>query len=384
MISASSSNRRSAVQPRATVLVTGGSGFLGKKLIKQLASCSEVAVIIALDIRPLPAGFCLDGTDGSTALRFVSADVTDKAQLVPAFRNVDCVIHTAALIELGLYPDVVRMNDVNILGTQNVIDACRECRVPNLIFTSTSELGRCYKPVEGFTEADIDATEGSGKGEVDLLNGYATSKRLAERSVLDANCSSIGGDNNNSRPLCTLIIRPVGIYGEGDLKFIPTFIRAGKRFFGLMPHLGSPDAQIQRVYVGNVAWAHVCAMRCLLDPSMRQQISGQAYLVTDDTPLNSNFQFVRPFLRAHGVRLLGVSVPLVLVFVFWWLLELLAMAISPIVRVPLAFTKNELYLACTTCYYDAGKIRSRLKYAPVYSPEDSFARSLAYYSAMEI
>ena len=234
-------------------------------------------------------------------------------------------------------------------------------------------MGRKYCSVEGAAE---EASDLDSDGHGDLLYGYSHSKRQAEKLVLAANSDS----------LSTCALKPVGIYGEGDRIFVPTFIKFGKRFFSIMPHLGSPEARIQRIYVGNAAWAHVCALNTLLhtEDDRHRAAAGQSYMLTDDTVINSHFQFMKPFIESHSIKVLPVSVPLWLVVFLLWLLELLLWVLSPLVKIQLPFTKEGIFLAGTTCYYNGDKARRLLNYYPKYSQKESYQRSFQYYRSLNL
>ncbi len=116
-----------------SVLVTGASGYIGRQLVASLAAKRDgIATIVAVDVREVPAEDRLDGVD------YRVADVRDPA-MTAILREfvIDCVVHLAAIVTPG--PDSSREFEysVDVLGTQNVIDACVEAGVEQLIITSS-------------------------------------------------------------------------------------------------------------------------------------------------------------------------------------------------------------------------------------------------------
>jgi len=104
------------------ILVTGGSGFLGKRLVQSLAK-HRVTVFSRNRHEDLPE-----------RVDFAQGDVRDAAALEKAIKGVDVVYHLA----ICLNETDPEMYDINTKGTKNVIDACRKHKVKQLIYMSSS------------------------------------------------------------------------------------------------------------------------------------------------------------------------------------------------------------------------------------------------------
>jgi UDP-glucose 4-epimerase len=111
-------------------LVTGGSGYIGSRLVERLAQRESVERILICDIRP-PRGF-------RPKVEFEQLDVTDKARVreVIEREKPDVLIHLAFL--LNPIHDEHRMYEVDVGGTQNVLDAAEAAGVRQMLVTSSA------------------------------------------------------------------------------------------------------------------------------------------------------------------------------------------------------------------------------------------------------
>lgn len=107
------------------ILITGSAGRVGRAIYVRLQRNHEV---IGFDTTP-------------ASVVDVVADITNKDALINALKGVDAVVHTAAL-HAPHVPHVPesRFVEVNVDGTRNVIEACLECGVKKIAFTSTTAL----------------------------------------------------------------------------------------------------------------------------------------------------------------------------------------------------------------------------------------------------
>src|SRR5438445_7072229 len=111
------------------VLVTGANGFLGSWVTRSLVN--EGHEVFAL-VRPNADVSELNGVD----CKFVHGDVTDILSLLEAFKGIDTVFHLAGVIAYKK-SERAKMEKVNVQGTANVVEVCRECKVRRLVYLSS-------------------------------------------------------------------------------------------------------------------------------------------------------------------------------------------------------------------------------------------------------
>lgn len=157
----------------SSVLITGGTGFLGHGLVRRLLALGHERVRVYSrnefsQFRMAEAFPDTAGANGEPRLGFFVGDVRDVDRLERAMKGVEIVIHAAALkrIEVGHYnPD--EMVKTNVLGTMNVIEAARRTGVGRVVLVSSD---KAFEPV----------------------STYGFSKAIAEELVLAANRQALG------------------------------------------------------------------------------------------------------------------------------------------------------------------------------------------------
>ena len=120
------------------VLVTGGSGSIGQKIVKELLNY-DVDVVRVLDNNET-ALFDLEQDLNSPKIRTLVGDIRDYKRLERAFKDIDVIFHAAAYKHVPLCEynpmDAVK---TNVIGTQNIIDAAINCGVGKVILISTDK-----------------------------------------------------------------------------------------------------------------------------------------------------------------------------------------------------------------------------------------------------
>ena len=120
------------------VLVTGGSGSIGQKIVKELLNY-DVDVVRVLDNNET-ALFDLEQDLNSPKIRTLVGDIRDYKRLERAFKDIDIIFHAAAYKHVPLCEynpmDAVK---TNVIGTQNIIDAAINCGVEKVILISTDK-----------------------------------------------------------------------------------------------------------------------------------------------------------------------------------------------------------------------------------------------------
>ena len=122
------------------LLITGGTGTFGKALVKHLLKYSKVKTIIIYSRDELKQHDMKNELQHDERLRFFLGDIRDYARLCTALHNVDYVVHAAALkqVNTGEY-NPMEFVKTNVLGSQNVIDACISAKVKKVVALSTDK-----------------------------------------------------------------------------------------------------------------------------------------------------------------------------------------------------------------------------------------------------
>ncbi|MEE9608420.1 MAG: NAD-dependent epimerase/dehydratase family protein, partial [Myxococcota bacterium] len=321
------------------VLLTGGAGFLGRAILRELAQ-ARLAEVRVFDL--------LEADSGEfPGVAWQVGDIRDADAVHEACRGVDVVLHAASQIDWGhATPD--QLAEVNVGGTENVLRACLETRVRALVYTSSMDAVCGTSPI-----VQADETLAYPRR---FANEYARTKALAEQAVIRANAPG----------LRTCALRPCGMFGEGDPYHVAHVLRVVKA--GNLPfRIGDGRAAFQHVYVGNVAHAHLLAMRALLEPDSR--VAGEIYFITDDSPAVNFFDFMEPILNELGYTLppKSRSVPYPVMWTIGALLEGFALACRPVVRFVPTLTRSSVRFVGHDHTFVGEKARRHFGYEPIYS-----------------
>ena len=231
------------------VLVTGGSGLLGRRTIAALDARGHEVVALQ---RHRSAAIACDQ---------VLADVCDDEAVAAAATGCDAVVHGAARV--GVVGSRDEFRRVNVGGTGAVVAACREAGITRLVVVSS--------PSVGYESA---ATMGEGaKGPIARRHDrswYSESKAEAELLALAANGSG----------LAVTAIRPHAIWGPGDTQLIGRIVQRARE--GRLFLVGGGTALIDTTYVDNAADALAVAVEQLASGNA---LAGRAFVVSNGEPL---------------------------------------------------------------------------------------------------
>jgi len=335
------------------ILITGGAGFLGRAILRELAH-ERFEEVRVYDLEAVDAG------DDSGPVS-IAGDVCDFEALLAACRGVDVVVHAASLVDWG-HTTPERLVEVNVGGSENVVRACLEAGVRGLVYTSSMDVVCGTRPV-------VQADETTPYPEV-FANEYSRTKALAEQAVLRANGPELS--------VCAL--RPCGMFGESDPYHVANVLRV-VRGGGLPFRIGDGSAAFQHVYVGNVAHAHVLALRRLLEPGAA--VAGQCYFITDDSPAVNFFDFMDPIVTALGYSLppRSRSVPYPVMLGLGAVVEGAAAVLRPFRRFAPTLTRSSVRFICHDHTFVGDKARRDFDYRPIYSEAEALERTIAYFRA---
>jgi dihydroflavonol-4-reductase len=231
-----------------SVLVTGGSGFIGSYCILDLLRAGyRVRTTVRSPEREATVRELL-GAETAEELSFATADLTADAGWADAVSGCDFVLHVASPFPLG----PPKHEDDLIVpareGALRVLAAARDARVKRVVMTSSfAAIGYGVPlPDRPFTEEDWSNPDGEG------VSAYAKSKTLAERAAWDF----ITGEGSG---LELSVVNPTGVMGPVLGSDFSTSIQLIKRLIdGAMP--GLPQVSFGIVDVRDVADLHRRAM----------------------------------------------------------------------------------------------------------------------------
>jgi nucleoside-diphosphate-sugar epimerase len=253
-------------EARMRVLVTGGGGFLGSAICRQLlARGDEVIAYQRSAVDELK----------SLGVQVARGDIMDEELLTRASRGVDAVIHTAAKAGLSVkYDDFF---GPNVTGTEHVLSACRRNSINKLVFTSS--------PSVTHADGDIEGGDESLPYPESYNSPYPETKALAEQQVMAAHCDE----------LRTVSLRPHLIWGPGDTHLLPKLLEKAHQGKLKLP---GPGKLIDTIYIDNAASAHLLALDRL--ESHPGVVGGKTYFISNDEPM-PQAGIIRGLLEAAGV-----------------------------------------------------------------------------------
>ncbi len=314
------------------VFVTGGSGFVGGRLIEALKARK-------IEVRALARSHKAASKIEWLGVATVRGDLGDVEAMAAGMEGCELVFHGAAKVET--WGDAADFERVNVGGTLNVIEAARRAGVKRLIHVST-EAVLAGAPI-------IDATEGSPYP-AKPAGLYPASKGAAERLVRGAN----GAD------LETVVVRPRFIWGKGDTSVLPQLVDAVRR--GRFKWIGGGEHLTSTCHVDNVVEGLILAAS--------KGAPGGVYFLTDGPPMR-NRDFVSRLLKTQRVPSPTQSVPLWLAKLAATLVELV-WKLLPIDDAP-PLNRTEVALFGEQVTVDDSRARAELGYTAAKSLEAGLA-----------
>lgn len=258
------------------ILVTGGGGFLGLALCRGLVEFGhEVTSFQRNRSAELDA----------LGVRQVLGDLADGEAVMQASAGQEAIFHNAA--KAGAWGSYESYHRPNVIGTENVIAACRYHGIGRLVYTSTpSVTHRATHPVEDGTAETVPYGE-------HFKAPYATTKTIAEKAVRAAS------DSN----LLTVSLRPRLIWGVGDNQLLPRLVERAKA--GRLRLIGGGHNRIDTTYIENAAQAHFDAFAALQPGA---PCAGKAYFISNGEPKPAR-EIVNSLLRAVGAPTVEKTLP---------------------------------------------------------------------------
>ena len=317
------------------VLVTGGGGFLGGAIVRQLVERGDRVFSFSRRFYPELSAMGVEQIQG---------DVSDATAVKQAFRHIDLVFHVAA--KPGVWGDYVPYYRTNVIGTRNVIAACKRHNISRLVYTGS--------PSVVFNGTDMEGVDESVPYPEKFHAHYPKTKAMAEKLVIAA------GDEG----LKTIILRPHLIWGPQDNHLVPRIIERANR----LVKVGDGKNLVDTIYIDNAADAHVQAADRL---EQNHHLSGRVYFISQDNPVPL-WEMVNNILKAAGLSPVRRSISRNTAWMIGAVLEIFykMFKISGEPRMT-RFLANEL---STAHWFDIGAAKKDLGYKPKISMEEGLFR----------
>ena len=328
-------------------LVTGGGGFLGGEVVRQLLERGDTVRVLGR--RPYPP---LE----ELGAECVQGDVGDRDAVAQACVGVDVVHHVAALA--SPWGKGAVFERTNVEGTENVVAGCRKAGIQRLVFTSSPSV---ISPPDFHHHEGVDE---SVPYPARYLAHYPRTKAQAERIVLAA----------NGEALRTCALRPHLIYGVGDPHLIPRLVSRAQK--GKLRIVGDGEVTVDFTRVENAAAAQLLASDALRDG---EQAAGRAYFITNGEPTKL-WDWIHAFVAAVGLPPVTKRISFRAAFRLGGALEFAWKTFR--LRGEPPMTRFAAVQLATSHWFDISAARRDLGYAPERYPlAEATERVIAHYAA---
>jgi nucleoside-diphosphate-sugar epimerase len=324
------------------IFVTGGGGFLGLAIVREL--CAAGHKVVSFSRKNCHALHLLGVTH-------FQGDISEYTLLKEAMKGCDAMFHVAAKTgDWGRYEDYYK---VNVTGTENVLQACRELHIHHLVFTSS--------PSVIFNGKDSEGQDESLPYPKKFNAWYPQTKAIAEKLVMAANDLS----------LKTVSLRPHLIWGPGDPYYIPKLfekVKTGKLFL-----LGKSPKIVDCIYIDNAAKAHVQAFNQLVNNPCK--VAGKTYFISQDAPIAIS-EFINKLIATGGYSPVTKHLSPAIVRFAGWLLETVYHLFKINSHPPITlFLAQQL---STSHWYNISDAKKDFDYKPEISLEEGMQRLRAW------
>jgi nucleoside-diphosphate-sugar epimerase len=258
----------------SSTLVTGGTGFLGRRLVERLLAAGRPVTVLGRTPAP---------DLEKRGVRFIRASLDDASAVTAACAGISTIFHTAAKVGVwGRYDDFYH---TNVLGTRALLAGARAHGVARFVHTST--------PSVVYNGRSLANADESLPLTTTCPSPYPLTKAHAEREVLAANSAS----------LRTVALRPHLIWGVGDPHLVPRVLARARA--GRLRIVGDGLNTVDMVHVANAVDAHLLAEQAISGSqlsTLNSQLpvaSGRPYFITNGEPVRL-WDWINALLTALG------------------------------------------------------------------------------------
>lgn len=270
------------------ILITGGTGFIGFALVRRLISLDYKVRIITRSLE-FDKDFeqYLSDTPESK-IDVLTGDIRKSESIRDAFKDVDVVIHSAAMLNtISPYQD---FREANVTSTKNICDLCLEFKVARLVYVSTCD-------VYGMPQKGVVLSESSPYRP--WSEPYADTKIEASQLVKDY----------QQHGLTYTIIYPGWVYGPGDKAFMPAILDMMRS--GILPIWDGGKYKIGMVYIDDIVDSFIR----VLD---KEDSINEDFLILDDSPQKNMEEICKYLGTLFDVKFRTIRLPYWLAYGIAW------------------------------------------------------------------
>ncbi|MFN4896982.1 MAG: NAD-dependent epimerase/dehydratase family protein [Pseudomonadota bacterium] len=327
-------------------VITGGGGFVGKALARALVQRGH-------EVLSLSRGDYPELRQLGIETRCVDLG-SDPDSWWQAFTGADGVFHTAAKVDMwGDYEDFFR---TNVVGTRNVIRACRDAGVKNLVYTSSPSVIHDGRDLQGIDESYPYPKHADAH--------YPATKAIAEREVLAVN------DGENIR---TIALRPHLIWGPGDTNLVPTILERARA--GRLTRIGDGNNLIDLTFIDDCVAAHILAMEALSNDNT--SALGKAYFISQGEPVPM-WSWIDEVLIRNQLPPVSRAIPKTLAYGIASVMEMVARSLRLVgIRYTPLLTRFLVSEMATHHYFSIEAAQRELGYQPSCSIAEALVRTFS-------
>ncbi|MBT8374957.1 MAG: NAD(P)-dependent oxidoreductase [Deltaproteobacteria bacterium] len=323
------------------IIITGATGFIGRNVAE---SFNEEGINVVATGRSQDIGEKLR----KTGIDFIPANLKNRSQLKKAFAPADYVIHCAA--KAGDWGKYKEFYETNVLGTRNVIDACKRNDIGKIIFISS--------PSAYFTGKDrhnILESEPLPKKQFK----YGKTKLISENELLA----------QKKEGLKTIILRPRAVYGKYDNIIVPRILKLSEK--KNLPLINGGQALTDITYVDNFVSA---IKNCFSAPD---DAWNEVYNISNGDPISIKdwfSQVLEIFERPFNPK----NLPVPIAKIFAGIME--TMSILPFGNKEPALTRFSVGYMAKTMTMSIAKAKRKLNYLPKIGNREGFENYKKWYN----
>jgi 2-alkyl-3-oxoalkanoate reductase len=308
------------------ILVTGGTGFLGKRMV-------ELLVKEGYPVRVLARKLSKTERLRELGVEIFFGDVADQESLKSAFKGIDVVVHAAA----GTSGSKKDSETGTIRGTQNVIELCKNSSIKKFIYISSCSV----YGVSDYKRNQVVTEDSSLERFPEQRGVYSASKQRAEELVMEAMKGAY---------FPVVILRPGTIFGPVGEIYTPMMgFSLKKKAFVV---IGMGKFELPFVYIDNIIDA-------IIQSIQRPEANNQIFNVIDTEKVTKK-QYIEKVVKKvyHGSPVIYFPYPIL--YSITWLQELLCRLLK---RAPF-LTRYRLVSSQRNIRYDNSRIAERLQWSP--------------------